>query len=470
MDDDTLEQPKPSPNFDLSGPSYEDREQDSSADEDGGLDWTKLPLGNSAARPVIPKRGEKDFEPADGGGSGLQRHNLERARSAMLDALRSTRAISSKSVSYAVWYPHLARAHVTVARGVHFISMGHSVQRSAFISGKTQKRLELLPEEALYLVEKGALFCWKASHDVPSEDVDWDSASQGAPMSVQQAFAEMIGRQDLTLDRYHTFSYLRRLGYIVTRAKPPSPAYPVPAAYPTSQLLSTASIFRRVLDALCSPIRRFLSWLVQPSTTWWRPLVHRPWLHHNMDYPSIFKTLRFLPSGHSVPLQSRTQKSPSDDPPSPYEIFYHLYKPNTPYRKTAPPPPDFSIVVVNARTTPMPTLAELTHMYEDLPVTPPPLPRKRNLPSGKAVSALKPPAPAPTEKNDVRPHPSFPARLLSYLPFYSAPAAPEPAPLRINPFMALRQGNKTVIVAAVDAGIVSFFRFGQGAFEEWPMA
>lgn len=51
-------------------------------------------LGNNAARPVIPKRGGKDFEPADGGGSGLQRHNLERAHSAMFDALRSTRAIS----------------------------------------------------------------------------------------------------------------------------------------------------------------------------------------------------------------------------------------------------------------------------------------------------------------------------------------------------------------------------------------
>ena len=117
----------------------------------------------------------------------------------------------SKSVSYAVWYPDLARAHVTVARGVHFTSMGHSVQRLASspspstASGKSpKKRLELLPEETLYLVEKGALFCWKASRDDgPDESaVDWDSSSQGAPMSVQQAYAEMIGTQDLTLDRY----------------------------------------------------------------------------------------------------------------------------------------------------------------------------------------------------------------------------------------------------------------------------
>jgi tRNA-splicing endonuclease subunit Sen54 len=117
----------------------------------------------------------------------------------------------SKSVSYAVWYPNLARAHVTVARGVHFTSMGHSAQRPApssspsTTSGRSlKKRLELLPEETLYLVEKGALFCWKAACDdgLGENDVDWDSSSQGAPMSVQQAYAEMIGTQDLTLDRY----------------------------------------------------------------------------------------------------------------------------------------------------------------------------------------------------------------------------------------------------------------------------
>jgi tRNA-splicing endonuclease subunit Sen54 len=42
-------------------------------------------------------------------------------------------------------------------------------------------------------------------------------------------------------------------------------------------------------------------------------------------------------------------------------------------------------------------------------------------------------------------------------------------PVKINPFMALRQGNKAVVIAVADAGTVSFFRFGQGAFEEWPM-
>jgi tRNA-splicing endonuclease subunit Sen54 len=115
----------------------------------------------------------------------------------------------------------------------------------------------------------------------------------------------------------------------------------------------------------------------------------------------------------------------------------------------------------------MPTLAELTHMYEGLPVIPPPLPRKRNPPSEKAVPVLRP---YPPKGHDATSRPSFVARLLSYLSLYSSPPTPRPAPAKINPFAALRQGNKSVIIAVVDAGTVSFFKFGRGAFEEWPMA
>ena len=114
----------------------------------------------------------------------------------------------------------------------------------------------------------------------------------------------------------------------------------------------------------------------------------------------------------------------------------------------------------------MPTLAELTHLYEGLPVIPPPLPRKRNPPSEKAVPGLRP---SPPKGHDTTSPPSFMAGLLSYFSLYSSPPTSGPAPVKINPFAALRQGNKSVIIAVVDAGTVSFFKFGQGAFEEWPM-
>lgn len=82
--------------------------------------------------------------------------------------------------------------------------MGHSVARAPSIQDgatKIQKRLELLPEEALYLVERGAMLCWKASELALSETPGLEDV-EGVPMTVQQAFAEMVGTEDLTLEKY----------------------------------------------------------------------------------------------------------------------------------------------------------------------------------------------------------------------------------------------------------------------------
>ena len=65
---------------------------------------TMRSFDSSAARPVIPKRGEKDFEPKVSGGSGLQRHVLDRARNAMLDALKATRTASKYVTNFSRIY------------------------------------------------------------------------------------------------------------------------------------------------------------------------------------------------------------------------------------------------------------------------------------------------------------------------------------------------------------------------------
>lgn len=81
--------------------------------------------------------------------------------------------------------------------------MGHSAPRSVFSDNgteKVQKRLELLPEETIYLVERGSLFCWKESDvNLPTQELD---NMTGAPMTVQQVYTEMIGVEDLTLEKF----------------------------------------------------------------------------------------------------------------------------------------------------------------------------------------------------------------------------------------------------------------------------
>ena len=82
--------------------------------------------------------------------------------------------------------------------------MGHSVARASENvedAKKIQKRLELLPEEALYLVERGAMYCWRPT-DLPLHKTPLLDDMEGIPMSVQQAFAEMIGTEDLTFEKY----------------------------------------------------------------------------------------------------------------------------------------------------------------------------------------------------------------------------------------------------------------------------
>ncbi|KAJ7496042.1 tRNA-splicing endonuclease subunit sen54 N-term-domain-containing protein [Mycena galericulata] len=342
----------------------------------------------SAARPVIPRRGEKEFEPQPGGGSGLQVHVLDRSRNAMFDALRATRTISSKAVSYAMWYPQMARAHVIVARGTLFTSIGHSAPRLVVTANGTEKhhkRLELLPEEALYLIERGSVFCWKEAN-MDLTGVEGLEEVLGPPMSVQQAFSEMIGTEDLTLERYQVYAYLKRLGYVVTRVTAPNSLYPIPPPFDLTPLnQKPTSILNRIFSIFPLWFAK-VSRIVSGGFNWWKPFRMSRWLLRDKNYGSIFRSLRFIPAGHTKP--------------SPYRLFYN------PYRKSAPCLPDYQIVVINARTTPMPTLRELTDLFDISPEMPPPLPRQ-------ASSRQRP-------------------------------------------------AKKTVIIAVVDAGSTSFFRFGQG--------
>ena len=96
--DDTLEKP-------LASKSKVDEDVDnaeqSSDEDDGGPDWTRLPglTSTSSLKPAIPKRGDKEFEPVggvdgNGKGTGLQQYKLDRIRAAMFSALDVEKTVS----------------------------------------------------------------------------------------------------------------------------------------------------------------------------------------------------------------------------------------------------------------------------------------------------------------------------------------------------------------------------------------
>jgi tRNA-splicing endonuclease subunit Sen54 len=79
-------------------------------------------------------------------------------------------------------------------------------------------RVWLLPEEAIYLVERGSLYLkWPSTITEPVR-VDDDEEDMEVPMSLEAAYACMMGHAGLTLERYVVYSGLKRIGYTVVRA------------------------------------------------------------------------------------------------------------------------------------------------------------------------------------------------------------------------------------------------------------
>ncbi|KAJ3500629.1 hypothetical protein NMY22_g19200 [Coprinellus aureogranulatus] len=416
----------------------------------------KIAQARYQTKKVTQKKGKEALEKWYGGGDLDVDNEIESTAESPLSQAASSGARETSRqrpvISYGIWHPTLARTEVTVMKGIHFSSMGHSAPRVVADEHgveKLQKRLELLPEEAIYLIERGSMFCWKES-DLRIE------GTEGVPMTVQQAYSEMSGTEDLDLEKFQVYAYLKRLGYVVTRSPPSKRTLP-----------PSRALFRGLFTTLSRPFTQI---------NWWHPLRINSCFFGITSYSSLFRSLRFIPSRHPAPHR----RDPSTQKSSPYQIFYNVYKPSTPFKKSSPPAPDFQIVVIkwvslsslqlnvltgtyySARTTPMPTLQELTDLFGVRPEEPLPLPRKKHpgQQGSKPGASATPPAVLSTSVS-----PSFLQRMLPRL-F----PAPKERPRHVNPFVALKAGKKMVVIAVVDSGNVGFFRFSEGAFDEWPMA
>ncbi|KZF19412.1 hypothetical protein L228DRAFT_263743 [Xylona heveae TC161] len=328
----------------------------------------------------IPKRGVKDFEPH---GTSYQESVLAASRQAMHNALNCTRTHAPKSHIIGYYHPETNLTRVSVPKGPHFKNMGKA-DRSGHIW--------LLPEEALYLIERGNLdMRWpKTEHDegVPG-------AEDGLPMSLQGAYAAIFGFEEelggaLTLERYLVYAGLKRCGFAVIRADswdcpgegefgggvydPPTDAW-------SSGLLG---MFTRLFSGLWwGKNSAHAHWTPSTSARKLGPLV-KPGLYRS--YNDIYRLLSVIPahdptiapprpkpvakSDSSSITDGEASRTGTTDPP--FRVAYHIYKPTPSFKKSAPGPPDFRIAVVNARETTLPTLPQIAALVESTPYCPPP--------------------------------------------------------------------------------------------------
>ena len=118
----------------------------------------------------------------------------------MHDALSYPRMHAPRSNIIGIFDSTSGETVIENQKGQHFRTMG-----KADFEGK----IRLLPEETLYLLERGNL------------DVRWPSRGEanldGLPFSLQSAYTYLLGRLGLTLERYTVYAGLKRSGYVVQR-------------------------------------------------------------------------------------------------------------------------------------------------------------------------------------------------------------------------------------------------------------
>lgn len=520
-------------------PNDPENDSGSDADSDAAPDYRFLPGTTTAKKHALPSRGTKDFEPNS---TARQSSTLDNSRKAMADALsvlrvHSTRKGEMVGVYFAneedwdgMVYDRLQEGKdnedtKTRAKksGGLVEGEGRCVAVEKFTNtyvrtmGKSDRRnwMWLLPEEALFLIERGSLDIryeaqegedegeWDQEQEESTEDptvpgpeqreeqeqvpgshekseepvqivvpgnVQSGSApSQLAetqpgggrpkepqptvldsspdnqpqlrpsriPMSLQGAYAAFIGKSGLTLERYTVYANLKRAGFIVQRA----PTWQGPLTEPegssnelTQQPTTTSSSLTMSSQPI-SLISRLLSYLFKsppkPNSIPCHSSIIGPLISPGLfrNYYDIYRQLYLIPQHNytepttsSLPPTSETATTTNPPSPStqsqptepPLLPTYHLHKPSTlaTYKKTSPPPPSYTVVVLSSRSTQIPTSTQIGDLLASQP-------------DDLLQNADK-------KKLETR----------------------------------VKHGRKNVLVAIVDCGIVSYLRFSGGGFEE----
>ncbi|KAK9465825.1 tRNA-splicing endonuclease subunit sen54 N-term-domain-containing protein [Lipomyces arxii] len=299
--------------------------------EDEQQDWRLLRTVGSKKN-KLPKRGDKEFEPA---GSARELSALEESRNAMYSSLDGERKHTNKVHVSGVWHPDICKAKLNISRGPHFKSIGKADSNGV---------IWLLPEEVIYLVERGSMSLY--------------SLDGSSVLSLQACYSACMA--GVTNERYLVYAYLKRLGFIVQRADS--------FANLDFKSLVTEPVklgtFRRLWDYLASLVgqaMRQANDIMTRKLPAFGPVVCGGVWH---SYDAIYRALQIVPF-----YSHKTEHIVNIPNKPPFRVAYNVWKPRPSFKKSNLSNPDFRIVVVNARKDKMPTLAQIDSLFQELPVS-----------------------------------------------------------------------------------------------------
>lgn len=340
---------------------------------------------------VIPKRGEKDFEPH---ATALQSNTLAASRQAMHNVLSFERVHQPKGHTIGIYHPETNMCYAMNPKGPLFIRMGRVLPAHESPFGDDELRgirTWLYPEEALYLLERGTMDVrWPRTvqEDGDDDDDEEGESKLGLPMSLQAGYAMFLGDEEshphgaatLTFERFSVYSGLKRAGYTVLRAPSWDSTGPAltPDCFPPLQPQNRT--WQTGLTSIISSLKCFF--IANPQKLERQQHARQvtgPIIPNDLyrNYQDIYRRLalvNFHDPTLAKPPSSATaeaeEKTPTTEPP--FRITYHVWKPGSAhFKKSAPVDPDFRIAVINARESNMPTLDQLGALLETTPYDPP---------------------------------------------------------------------------------------------------
>ncbi|KAI8810494.1 tRNA-splicing endonuclease subunit sen54 N-term-domain-containing protein [Cladochytrium replicatum] len=240
-----------------------------------------------------------------------------------------------KNMSQGVWDPSIHRAVITKPRGVHFETMGLTVN----------KEIQLLPEEAMFLVDRGSLALQTKR-----------ASNSGVAMSVQHCYAAMVSiegsknGETVTMDEYLVYGYLRRLGFVVMRYKdPPSRASSDTSITPfTKSIWSKISLlFSNAYRAIVESAQRASSWLL-PGQLWQGNPESLVDMRRYNSEKNVFRDLKIVPCATNAKKSGPGEQQPNclKHGSTIIKPQFSVWRPTPNFRKSAPGPPAWHLFVV----------------------------------------------------------------------------------------------------------------------------
>ena len=334
---------------------------DEDEDEDEKIqDWAEIAKLTQANAPVvIPKRGEKDYEPD---GSNIQELLLYRARKAMFDTLtNSVRGSTVKSQVKAYYVPERHMAFVPHARGNFTQTMGTSTS----VSGE----LWLEFYEFVYLSERGTV--------TPYWQIELDK-SLDIPLSMEDLYSLFQTQEEL--DNFSVYAHLKRLGLIVMKAHFSDEGGTATTTFFEPAILRDM-VARKNQNYLSSvfSLARLTSSFLSAKNSFFNGIFYCRWHYYFRRYTSsqqLYQQLNRLVPYYCSPKTREELHSAAAErlgcnghEHSSYPVIaFNIWKPTPNFKKKSAELPDYQVVVYNKSVTGQhfPTYREFRRIFDSL--------------------------------------------------------------------------------------------------------